>query len=207
LQFTIHEDLHIGIFDGYFRDDLLKKYIEYFDFFEKNYSGLFHIRKGNLNIEDKSICTISEMQIREYQNELENPHIESLGLNHVGVEVIKTFFSTIYPIYYEKYSILSTIEKQAIFDIKIQKTKPGQGYHTWHCENTEKTNTNRICAFMMYLNDVDDGGETEFLYQKFRVKPKANRFLIWPAGYTHVHRGNPPLSNDKYIITGWVEHN
>ena len=92
MKHTIHEDIHIGIFDEYFRNDLLKKYIEYFDFFEKNYEGLFHIRKGNLNIEDKSICTISEMQIREYQNELENPHIESLGLNHVGVEIIKTIF-------------------------------------------------------------------------------------------------------------------
>ena len=58
----------------------------------------------------------------------------------------------------------------------------------------------------VYLNDVTEGGETEFLYQKCRFKPEKNTILIWPAQFTHVHRGNPPLSNDKYIITGWVEY-
>ena len=58
---------------------------------------------------------------------------------------------------------------------------------------------------MMYLNDVDDGGETEFLYQKKRIRPKQGRVLIFPAGFTHTHRGNPPLSGDKYILTSWLE--
>jgi hypothetical protein len=65
---------------------------------------------------------------------------------------------------------------------------------------------NRIMAFMLYLNDVEVGGETEFLYQKTRIKPQKDRLVIWPAGYTHPHRGNPPLSNEKYIITGWIEY-
>ena len=58
---------------------------------------------------------------------------------------------------------------------------------------------------MLYLNTVEEGGETEFLYQSVRFKPVKNTLLIWPAGYTHTHRGNPPLSNEKYIVTGWVE--
>ena len=58
----------------------------------------------------------------------------------------------------------------------------------------------------MYLNDVEEGGETEFLYQSRRVKPKRGRLAIWPAQFTHMHRGNPPLSGDKYVITGWVEY-
>ena len=64
----------------------------------------------------------------------------------------------------------------------------------------------RILATMMYLNDVDEGGETEFLYQSLRFKPKRGQFLIWPAGFTHVHRGNPPLSGEKYISTSWLEN-
>ena len=59
---------------------------------------------------------------------------------------------------------------------------------------------------MIYLNDVEEGGETEFLYQSIRVAPKAGTLLIWPAGFTHTHRGNPPLSGDKYIATGWVQY-
>ena len=61
-------------------------------------------------------------------------------------------------------------------------------------------------AWMVYLNDVPEGGETEFLYQKLKVKPKKGTVLIWPGGYTHLHRGNPPMS-DKYIATGWYQGN
>jgi len=57
----------------------------------------------------------------------------------------------------------------------------------------------------LYLNDVEEGGETEFLYVKRRVSAKKGRFVLWPAGFTHTHRGNPPLSGEKYIMTGWVE--
>ena len=60
---------------------------------------------------------------------------------------------------------------------------------------------------MMYLNDDFEGGETEFLYQNKRIVPKRGQFLIWPATYTHAHRGNPPLSGKKYITTSWIEQN
>ena len=55
-----------------------------------------------------------------------------------------------------------------------------------------------------YLNDVQEGGETEFLYQKTRFKPKRNMGLLWPGSFTHTHRGNPPLSETKYVLTGWI---
>lgn len=60
-------------------------------------------------------------------------------------------------------------------------------------------------AFIVYLNDVEGGGETEFLYLGRRVSPVQGRLVIFPAGYTHTHRGNPPLSGEKYILTGWIE--
>ena len=56
------------------------------------------------------------------------------------------------------------------------------------------------------MNDIDEdgAGETEFLYQKLRVPPKENTCIIWPAGFTHPHRGNVVYGNkSKYIITGW----
>ena len=89
--------------------------------------------------------------------------------------------------------------------MKIQKTRPTEGYHNWHCEHTSHLKDVRtILAYMIYLNDVDEGGETEFLYQSKRIQPRRNTFVVWPAGFTHTHRGNPPLSNDKYVITGWI---
>jgi len=87
---------------------------------------------------------------------------------------------------------------------KLQKTKCGDaGYSVWHKEQTSGSACNRALAWMIYLNDVDNGGETEFLYQQTKFSPKAGNLLMWPAGYTHPHRGNPPYSNDKYVLTGW----
>ena len=54
----------------------------------------------------------------------------------------------------------------------------------------------------MYLNDIEQGGETEFPMHGLRIKPKTGRLIIWPAAYTHPHRGNPPYQRKSYI-TGW----
>lgn len=94
-------------------------------------------------------------------------------------------------------------EVYSIEAIKIQKTSPKQGYHVWHTENHGGTSISRVSAFSVYLNDVYEGGETEFLTQSKRFSPRTGDVLIWPAHYTHPHRGNPPLETDKYIATGW----
>ena len=93
--------------------------------------------------------------------------------------------------------------------IKIQKTLPGGGFHTWHCEDTGPTiaYASRKAVWTLYLNDVEEGGETEFLHQSLRVPAKKGKLAIFPTTYTHMHRGNPPLSGVKYIATGWLHHN
>jgi len=113
--------------------------------------------------------------------------------------------------YKKKYSVLanaptSIAQHKMSPAVRLQKYKPGQGYHVWHCDAARTATSNRIVVVALYLNTVEEGGETEFLYQKCRFKPQKNTLLIWPSQFTHVHRGNPPLSNDKYIITGWIEY-
>ncbi len=89
-------------------------------------------------------------------------------------------------------------------DQKLQKTEPGGGYHVWHCENAGHAFAQRVLVWTIYLNDMPEGeAETEFLYQKRRINPKRGTCIIWPAGYTHLHRGNPVYTQDKYILTGW----
>ena len=83
----------------------------------------------------------------------------------------------------------------------LQKTSPCEGYHSFHCENMGWTDNARAIAWMIYLNDVE-GGETEWLYQQKKIKPQRNLAVLWPGSWTHLHRGNPPMS-DKYILTGW----
>jgi len=117
------------------------------------------------------------------------------------------FYDYIYPLYNIQYPILQTLKKHKSKYIKIQKTSPTQGYHTWHCENDAETGCNeRLLSWILYLNDVEEGGETEFLYQSLRFKPKAGTFILFPAHFTHTHRGNPPLNGTKYIATGWIEY-
>jgi len=89
--------------------------------------------------------------------------------------------------------------------LKIQKTLPTEGYHVWHLEHNKGfENEPRAFAYSIYLNDIEEGGETEFLHFSKRVKPKTGRIVIWPAGFPYVHRGNPPLSGKKYILTSWM---
>ena len=82
------------------------------------------------------------------------------------------------------------------------------GYPYWHSESYPDPPHNealhRILLFMYYLNDVQNGGETDFFYQKQSIRPQKGTMVIAPAYFTHTHRGNAPLSNDKYILTSWV---
>jgi hypothetical protein len=86
---------------------------------------------------------------------------------------------------------------------KIHKVKESEGFHRWHYEKGGPLAIDRIMAFMTYLEVPKRGGETEFLHQCLRLDPVVGRTLIWPAGYTHMHRGLMPLEGTKMYITGW----
>jgi len=92
------------------------------------------------------------------------------------------------------------------FGYQVQHYKKNEGFYKWHCDfinNTRKDFTQvRLYTFIWYLNDVDEGGETEFLHGI--IKPKAGKLLIFPSTITYYHRGRMPISSDKYIITGWI---
>ena len=90
--------------------------------------------------------------------------------------------------------------------IKIQRYKPNEGYFSTHCEyngNRNDIHEKRMLVWMIYLNDVTDGGETEFPTQKIKFQPRAGDVLVWPAYWTHPHHGITSETQTKYIITGW----
>jgi len=110
--------------------------------------------------------------------------------------------------YVDKYPANLDVASWAITeDINIQYYPPGAGYKKWHTERMSKIApyVNRHLVFMTYLNDVHDQGETEFLHQKIKAQPRKGLTLIWPADWTHVHRGIVSASEEKYIITGWFD--
>lgn len=109
-------------------------------------------------------------------------------------------------IYLKKYDWADKVEKFNIFDnVKIQYYKPNEGFYKWHIENDGTDPIiQRHLVFMTYLNDVDDGG-TEFYYQGLKTKAEKGLTLIWPAGWTHPHRGVISNTKEKYIVTGWFD--
>ena len=90
----------------------------------------------------------------------------------------------------------------------IQKYEPGYAYNPIHIEGggPEENKFQRILAFTTYLNDIEVDGETEFIYQQMKVQPKKGLTIIWPAGWTHPHRGIPAPNETKYIATGWFSY-
>lgn len=106
-------------------------------------------------------------------------------------------------LYAEEFWIVKQLKATSL-KIKLQKTPPKGGYHVWHCEQGRKETESRVLVWTIYLNDIPSGeGETEFLWQGLRVQPKAGTVCIFPASFTHTHRGNPVYSCNKYIATGW----
>ena len=89
--------------------------------------------------------------------------------------------------------------------IIMQKYNPSGGFHKWHSERNGDVR-NREFVFTTYLNDVPDGG-TEFFNQEKIVKAVKGKTVIFPAGYTHVHRGQVSHTQEKYIVTGWYGYN
>lgn len=106
-------------------------------------------------------------------------------------------------LYMEEYPSLASCHNFYSHAVKVQKTPPKGGFHTWHCERGTQDHS-RCLVWTIYLNDIPEGeGETEFLEYGIKVQPKKGRVCFFPADWTHTHRGNAVYTHDKYIATGW----
>lgn len=107
--------------------------------------------------------------------------------------------------YLEQWPFLESIMPRVkISSFNIQRYQPGEHFLGVHSERTTIGTSHRVLAWMSYLNDVDDGGETHFVHQNMDVKPQKGKTMIWPAEWTHAHRANVVNSGVKYITTGWI---
>lgn len=73
-----------------------------------------------------------------------------------------------------------------------------------HCDTWSMATASRQLSMVLYLNDVEEGGETHFTDLKLSVKPKKGRVLLFPSFYLYNHTGKAPISNPKYIIVAWI---
>ena len=92
---------------------------------------------------------------------------------------------------------------------KFRKAPLGGGFNIWHKEvSSDGSGSKRAFVWMLYLNTVNNGGNTEFFIntdETIRIKPEVGKMVFWPAGETHYHRSEPFLGEDKYYISGWLK--
>ena len=122
--------------------------------------------------------------------------------------VIPKYLSSFIEEYKKEYPYINELSLWNLVSVyKLQRYYPGEGYFVLHCENggphPDESLTKRLLAWMIYLNDVKDGGYTEFPTQNKKFQPRRGDVLIWPAYFTHPHRGITSKSQTKYIVTGW----
>ena len=176
------------------------------------------IKEFNFSEEDMHLC---DDLIEYHKNNIEYKNLgKSIGAN----EMKKSTDVTVFPasqnpsiMMYRKLLFGYMREYNTAYDnplaeltiadgFNIQHYKPGEGYLNWHSERSVHLTHQRALTFMTYLNDVEDGGGTEFKYQGLRHNAKKGKTLIWPSDFTHTHRGQKSETQEKYITTGWFNH-
>jgi len=149
--------------------------------------------ENNLERFKSGIKTYKNSELAEFSSDIKSRYISELA---TALNKYKTEFAPTLDMHLAKWMLFP--------DVKVQRYDAGKYYKGWHCEqNGFKHIINRHLVYMTYLNDIEEGGGTEFLYQNLQVKPEKGLTLIWPADWTHMHQGMPCDNEVKYIITGW----
>lgn len=186
----------IGLYENVYPDGFCNHMIEEFE--RLLASGMCGNRQNSENVSKR-------MKQDEFFSLNFRNHNPSPFNGECSMDIFWNGLQECYDQYSSEYDVLKDIPIHCT-TAKMQKSNPGSGYHIWHCEQNSGDMANRALTYILYLNTLDENGagETEFLYQKLRVPPKHNSLVIWPAAYTHTHRGNVVHgSKSKYIITGW----
>ena len=179
----------ISVYDNSFTSDECEEYIKLLE---------HYISNGVITKEDRAYHNTDHFCIN-FNNDVSYNILSGDNLSMEFLPKIKDFVSE----YLKKFSVLGQ-EKLLIYDTKAKKIPIGGGFHNWHYENTGLQVSARKLVIQLYLNTIEEGGETEFLYINKRIKAEQGRLIIFPAAFTHTHRGNPPIGKDKYIVSTWA---
>lgn len=179
---------------------------------------------GMWNIENNDLCN-KIIHWFEENKDLQRQGVTSLGkissskkrtdisvkpntLDDFKFKYLNNYINELYKCfkdYNDQWPLLKDFAKDLdIGAFNIGKYTPGGHFGKIHSERTSLQTLHRVFAWMTYLNNVEDGGETNFTNYDIKIKPQIGKTLIWPAEWTHAHSGEIVKSGEKYIITGWM---
>jgi hypothetical protein len=146
--------------------------------------------------------------VDELKKKTKDISIKPKNLSHDNYKIFNIYISNLidcFSDYKEQWPFLKTIKNLEIGAFNVQKYEPGGHFNALHTERGSSSSQHRVLAFMTYLNDVEDGGQTHFHYYGVNVKPAKGKTIIWPAEWTHAHTGGLVEKGSKYIVTGWIQ--
>ena len=186
---------HIGIFKDAVPNDFCNAIIESFGLWEGNREFIGPcFKEGEDQMEDGHFARSDVQMCLE---------VVDLDLARQLNSYLKKAFDEYVNVYR---GLTQDSDPLSTWTTKIQRTKAGGGYHQWHYEDGQFLYRDRVLAWMVYLNTIpsDTGGGTDFLHQKLTLQPTEGTIVLWPASYTHVHRGGFLTGEiPKFIATGW----
>ena len=185
--------------------EVCRDIIELFENEERKYDG---ITQGGLqkNIKDTKDFVIPENEPKWYKyhkflsNELRrnlelylnklNENLSFQNVNQNTTNIYKHFENS-------KFSHTGFMAQRYIMN---------EGRYVYHHDFSVdiKNKKNRVITYLWYLNDVEEGGETDFPDLNLMIKPETGKLVLFPASWDFPHSGKIPISSNKYIVTGWL---
>lgn len=103
--------------------------------------------------------------------------------------------------YTKKYAEENEFSFSGMEPLVMLHYKSGEGFYNPHIDHHDTAP--RVCAALLYLNDVEEGGETHFVNFDISIKPKAGTLVLFPGNYPYLHGAKTPLSGDKFAVVTW----
>jgi len=132
---------------------------------------------------------------------------ESLGTylnyNHIDIQLDQYWADKLFNLldkYAKKYDGINIIEPWAIDNVRFKHFPKNYSFDKWHCEQTSNY-PYRIIGILIYLSDHEEG--TEFYHENKTIKSKAGRAIVFPATWTHIHRGQK-TKKDRYLLSAYA---
>lgn len=164
---------------------------------------------------DKDVC---EKLIQKFENNKQS-HIL---INQPGVKFNQAILNNLDDASEEFYKVITSISKFSdIYLNKVGKNLFPQSYlyeeirikryeknsdeqFDIHVDVVDHQTSKRFLAYLFYLNDVREGGETIFDFG--HIIPKCGTLLMFPPLWMYPHKGSIPISNNKYIMSSYLHY-